>query len=119
MKKVKFNKWTAGKHEVKQAGVRIPENLIKGRSKIGVGEITNQSQYQKVRSTFNIKEKPKTNTHRGKNKTGGGVTEKNFLNTGLQQAENTNTRLTDNTQEHRIQNKQEQKTQPHEETGQE
>ena len=67
---MKFNKLTAGKHEVKQAGVRIPENQIKGRSKIRVGENTNQSWYRKVRSTFNIKERPKTNTHKGRNKTG-------------------------------------------------
>ena len=71
LKNVKFNKWSAGKHKVKLAGVRIPENLIKGRSKIRVGENTNQSQYQKVRSTFNIKERPKTNTYKGRNKTGG------------------------------------------------
>ena len=71
MKKVKFNKSTAGKHKVKQAGVRKPENQIKGRSKIRVGKNTNQSQYQKVRSTFNIKERPKTNTHKARNKTGG------------------------------------------------
>ena len=38
-----------------QAGVRIPESQTQGRSKIGVSENTNQSQYQEVRITLNIK----------------------------------------------------------------
>ena len=46
-----------------QAEVRIPESQTK-TAKIGVGENTNQSQYQEVRNTFNIGQ-TKTNTHKG------------------------------------------------------
>ena len=48
---VKFNKRMAGKHKVKQAGVRIPENLIKGRSKVRVNENTKQGRSREIRST--------------------------------------------------------------------
>ena len=102
-KRWNLNKWTAGKHEVKQAGVRIPENQIKGRSKIGVGENTNQSQYQK----FNIKERPTTNTHMGRNKTGGRSHRKKKTKRPTDyNKQKIQIQDLDNTQEHRIQNKQ-------------
>ena len=77
-----------------QAGVRIPESQTQGRSKIGVGENTNQSRYQEVKITFNMR-KTKTNTHKGKRYWGEESQKRNKTTNRLKQVENTNTTLTD------------------------